>query len=64
MNYAKEFNKLDPDENTVMHYVMRYFNNDKELASKLAYFLMKHGADISIKNKNGFSCLHQAMYFS
>lgn len=41
-----------------MHYVMRYFDSHREIASKIAHFLIKNGADICIKNKNGFTCLH------
>lgn len=57
MNKQKEFNKLDQEENTALHYIMRYFNEDVDLASKLAFFLLQNGADITIKNKNGYTCL-------
>jgi ankyrin repeat protein len=37
---------------------MRHFDSQKEIAAKISLFLVKNGADLSIKNKNGFTCLH------
>jgi ankyrin repeat protein len=58
MNTDKEYNKYDVDENTPLHHIFRHFNSDKDTAKKLALFLLQGGADNSLKNKNGFTCLH------
>lgn len=62
---VKEFNlnKLDEEGNTCLHLLMRNFNSDPELSSKIAINLIKKGATLSYQNRNQLTPLHQALYY-
>ena len=54
--------RLDEDENTVFHVVMRNFNSDIENSRKIASSLLSMGSSLTEKNKLLLTPLSQALF--
>lgn len=60
---AHELDKPDEDGNTAMHVLMQYFGADAEKAQKIATRMLKHGASLTVENRQGMTPLHLAFFF-
>lgn len=56
--------RLDEEENTVLHIVMRNFNSDIENSRKLTSSLLQLGGSLKDKNKLMLTPLSQALFFA
>lgn len=57
---ATDLNKVDHEGNTPLHLVMKYFNHDLYKSTRLTKTLLKHGGDLTQKNRQNITPLCQA----
>jgi len=63
-NPVQDLNKMDDDGNNPLHNIMRHFNVDKDMAKKIALFMIKRGVNLDFKNKHKHTPLLYAIYYA
>ena len=59
-----DINKTDEDGNTVLHILMRNFNVDPEISSKIARYYLRKGANLTALNSVFLTPLHVGLYYA
>ena len=61
LKFPQDFDKFDEEGNTLMHIVMKHFNEDTSLFKGMAHMLISQGVQICQRNKIFNTPLHQAL---